>query len=126
MVYLYEIWDAIWNFVTDFSWVLGLIAGLYIFFHTINQPIRTHKLYKKELQNIESHYERLFENYDLSDPEQEEQWNRQLVNKDRELLEHREEYKLSLQVSTQSILMLIGFVLITFLIFWTIKNGYPF
>lgn len=91
----------------------------------VNLPYRTHKLYKKGLQNIEGHYELLFDDYDLSEPEQEEQWNRQLVIKDRELLEHREEYKLILQTNIHSMLILIFFVLTTFLIFWTIKNGYP-
>ena len=106
MIYLYEIVDWIWNLVTDFSWVLGLVFGLYVLNHTVNQPIRTHKLFKKELQNIKRHYELLSQDYDLSEPEQEEQWNRQLVIRDRELLEHREEYKLSLQVMIQSLLML--------------------
>lgn len=126
MVYLYEIWDAIWNFVTDFSWVLGLIAGLYVINHTVNLPYRAHKNYKKGLQNIEGHYELLSENYDLSEPEQEEQWNRQLVIKDRELREHREEYKLILQVNIHSTLVLIVCLLSGFLVFWTIKSGYPF
>ena len=69
MIYLYEIVDWIWNFVTDFSWVFGLIVGLYVLNHTVNQPIRTHKLFKKELQNIKSHYELLSQDYDLSEPE---------------------------------------------------------
>ena len=100
-----------------------MISGLYVINHTAKIPYRAHKLYKKELQNIERHYDHLFENYDLSEPEQEEQWNRQLVIKDKELREHKEEYHLSIQTGIYSILILILGLLFVFFVFWAIKNG---
>ena len=79
MIYLYEIWDTIWNFVDSVFWVIPLLGGVYVIVHTVGDPYRKYKRHQKEQDNIKIHYEY------LGNPEGKEERNEQSLKRDMEL-----------------------------------------